>query len=751
MSLPNVIAKVEKAQNLPVALVIGGERKIGSALCDILRSQNLQVVTDNHPSPDYIFQLSNKNTKNLLDLAVRTRAKFLLVTESQNSEAEKLALEYAKDYNLRVVIAQINPNTLDSPVSLASGLATLMFRPDTDGKIFPLGSPGSPKIPRPNPRFRFPSKIFLAVLILLMLIVFPVFAVASQAFFGLQALRTTKHLLVSGQFAKAAGTASSAASSFAAAKNDLRKLSGLIPIEEIYKTLDIAEDASDIAYHLSLAAGPLAKFFLSVVNLNTAFDISSALNAVKPELDQINTSLDFLSVKIQTSRLKPYLDFLPMSKNLLTLTSHLLPYIPDLVGVNGRRTYLVLLQNNTELRPGGGFIGSYGLVVFDKGKLMDFKIFDVYSADGQLRGKVNPPDEILHYLGQPNWYLRDSNWSPDFALSAKRAAWFLEKETGVVVDGVIGLDLYFVQKLLTATGPLKLNDFDDVISAENFFQKAESQAEINFFPGSTQKRDYLSAAASALFNQLTANNPKNLSLLLPAILQSLEEKHLQIYIANPKIEQILASPQTEVQNKLFLVEANLGANKANYYINRQFTVQTDLGKSGELDTTLTVTYQNNSPGDVWPAGRYKNYLRLFVPYGSQLLAASVGDNRVATASSVLNENVLRSLPSDQFLVFQSSESGMTTFGTLLEIPANTRRILTFKYRPPQTLDYQQTFLSYNFAVLKQAGTGHDPLSVIVNFPPFLKAQDPLVPGGQIRYNTNLSKDKTFNIIWKKSL
>src|SRR3989344_5241553 len=113
-----------------------------------------------------------------------------------------------------------------------------------------------------------------------------------------------------------------------------------------------------------------------------------------------------------------------------------------------------------ELRPGGGFIGSYGLLTFSKGKITDFSIHDVYDADGQLKGHIEPPFPIRRYLPQIHWYMRDSNWDVDFAKAASTSAYFLNAETGKTVDGVIGVDLSFVKNLLSVTGPITVSDYN---------------------------------------------------------------------------------------------------------------------------------------------------------------------------------------------------------------------------------------------------------------------------------------------------
>jgi len=151
--------------------------------------------------------------------------------------------------------------------------------------------------------------------------------------------------------------------------------------------------------------------------------------------------------------------------------SHSLEVYGALGGFVGKQTYLFLFQNSMELRPTGGFIGSIGLATFAEGRLVDFSIEDVYTVDGQLKGHVSSPQPILSLLGSEHWYLRDSNWDPDFRESGRRAAWFYEKETGTRVDGVVGVSVPFIVELLAAIGPMALADFNDTITADNFFAK----------------------------------------------------------------------------------------------------------------------------------------------------------------------------------------------------------------------------------------------------------------------------------------
>ena len=177
--------------------------------------------------------------------------------------------------------------------------------------------------------------------------------------------------------------------------------------------------------------------------------------------------------------------------SLVQMVSSTIDFWPDMFGFNGSKTYLVLFQNNMELRPGGGFIGSYAILNLSKGKIGSFKIYDVYDADGQLKGHVEPPYPIRRYLPSIHWYLRDSNFNVDFSKGAVASAVFLNSEMQQAVDGVIGVDLSFVKNLLSVVGPVEVADYNQTVNADNFFQVAKAHAEDNFFPGSTQKKDFL--------------------------------------------------------------------------------------------------------------------------------------------------------------------------------------------------------------------------------------------------------------------
>jgi hypothetical protein len=94
----------------------------------------------------------------------------------------------------------------------------------------------------------------------------------------------------------------------------------------------------------------------------------------------------------------------------------------QLMNTNGEeKTFLILFQNNMELRPGGGFIGSFGILKIRDGRVTKFDVHDTGNFDGRIPDTVTPPYPMEQTLKIHSWKLRDSNWSPDWKENALQA------------------------------------------------------------------------------------------------------------------------------------------------------------------------------------------------------------------------------------------------------------------------------------------------------------------------------------------
>ena len=444
--------------------------------------------------------------------------------------------------------------------------------------------------------------------------------------------------------------------------------------------------------------------------------------------------------------------------------------LPDLLGFGGNKTYLVLFQNNMELRPGGGFIGSYGLLSLKDGRVLDFTIHDVYDADGKLTGHIEPPFALKRYLGASHWFLRDSNVSADFPTNAKQAAYFLNLETGSIVDGVIGVDVSFAQALLSVVGPVAIPEYQTNVSQENFFTLVETKTEEDFFPGSRQKRDILTAVYKSLEQALFTPGKVPLLKLLSAITVGIEQKHVQFAFSDTSLARIFTinnlsgslsderaeKPET-INDFLLISEINVGANKANYYIQRAVDMMVQINDEGRVLETVKLSYTHTGKEKSAFNGEYKNYLRVFVPQGAELEQLAIDGKAVSIVDAVTDPGVYEK---KQFRAPEGveieilTEEGKLGFGLLLIVPPGSRKTVALTYRLAKSVSISGPTFSYDLRLLKQPGTNHDPVVFTLLYPKSFRSVNVpsfLQPGGDntLTFSDVLTTDKTVHIDFAK--
>lgn len=435
---------------------------------------------------------------------------------------------------------------------------------------------------------------------------------------------------------------------------------------------------------------------------------------------------------------------LPDIRKRLAAGQKILQITPELLGRQGRRTYLVLLQNNAELRPTGGFIGSFALITFENGQLLDIETHDVYTADGQLKGHVEPPPELKKFLGEANWYLRDVNWDPNFPTTARQAEWFLDKEMNRQVDGTIGINLFVIEDLLKTLGPIELTDYNETITANNLFQRAEFYSETDFFAGSTQKRDFLANLTMALYQKITSLSGEDGLRLALLLMRAAEQSQLQLSFRDDTAESVFSNlgfngalkqpscPTTIsashcIPDYIKIVESNLGVNKVNYFINRSILHQVTITPDN-IEASTTLNLENTAENNTWPAGDYKNYIRLYVPDSATITSVVIDGNQ---------------LDADQVAI--TEEHDKKVFGFFVKIPIQSQSQITITYVLNQQFSTGH-LNGYSLLFEKQSGVGSHPLTIRVSHPPNLSptAVSPLVisEDNQLTLVTNTASDQS---------
>lgn len=432
-----------------------------------------------------------------------------------------------------------------------------------------------------------------------------------------------------------------------------------------------------------------------------------------------------------------------------------IPAIALLLGDHEPHTYLILLQNSAELRPTGGFIGNIIVIETNDGYVTKMDVEDVYHRDHQLIDIVTPPTEILPVNSR--WFLRDSNYSGHFPLSAKKAAWFLEHASGPGVDTVIAIDESLIRDLLEVTGPLNIASLSKPITAANFSVVLSYIIESKLSGKENPKlilAEFLPAFRERLF---AAAEPQSIAVLMHNATTS---KYLQAFSFDDELQSFwsrhgmtgeLAAP-TSGADMLAIVRTSVSGNKSDQYIDEVVMHDTRVQADGSIIDELTIEkrhtwtneiekkirstvrafgYRDISRNVLEILGRSRNiqWLRIYVPTGSTLLESSDPSVTMHT----------------------DGELGLTYFSAHMTTHVNDKTTLRLRYQLPGRLTFDPVN-QYEFQFRKQAGfdTGRlvkrlstePPLTNYKNFP----EPDFIGADGRVEYEKIVTEDATFKSV-----
>ncbi|MBI2310006.1 DUF4012 domain-containing protein [Candidatus Collierbacteria bacterium] len=313
---------------------------------------------------------------------------------------------------------------------------------------------------------------------------------------------------------------------------------------------------------------------------------------------------------------------------LNSLFFKLLVNSPQVFGLYQPKKVLVLLQNNRELRPTGGFMGSYTTFTFDKFKIKDFRTYDIYDADGHVSNYITPPEAIQTAFQLGSWRLRDANWSPDFPQSAKTILWFFEQAGIENPDIFAAVNLSAVEKVFKILShDLYLSDYNLNVSVETLWDITQQRSQADFFPGSKQKKEFIYDLSKELINEFGKLSVFQKIKLLNTLTGLFKIKDIQIYSANSRIQKTFTDLEWDgslkkplcpslipfcTPERIEIVEANLGSNKSNCCVTRK--VKLEVEENGQtINHKLKITFSNqdNDQNKKW-GGRYLANVRLFV-------------------------------------------------------------------------------------------------------------------------------------------
>lgn len=478
----------------------------------------------------------------------------------------------------------------------------------------------------------------------------------------------------------------------------------------------------------------------------------------KPILDQAKQSIDVAVDKINKipnrgllKRIKNITD--PLKEKLPELQSAIdqaissSQIIPTIAGYPEQKTYLFLLQNNTEIRPTGGFIGTYGILKLKNGDITNFNTENSYNLDEPAEAWLNeePPWPLTRYNNVTNWFFRDSNWSPDFPTTAAKAEWFYNKERGPEknIDGIIAVTPTFIKSLLALTGDIKVNGL--IFNADNLIEVLQYQVDQGYLSqniNESERKEIIGVLSKKILDKILDLPKSKWSDLWLVINKDIKEKHILVNLKNNVIQDLLvkenwAGKITNVDHDYFtVIDANLASLKSDPGVKR--TIEYVLNyDSGNLIADLTINYKNEGTL-TWKTTRYRTYTRVYVPAGSNLLKS--------TGSMVDCK-----LP-DEGSIEQLEELNKISYGTFICIEPGEEKSLSFKYKLPERIVEQLKSDSYKLLIQKQAGAENYDLLLRIKSNDKIKSLigvDSYVKNDKdyIEIDTQLSKDILVDILY----
>jgi hypothetical protein len=514
--------------------------------------------------------------------------------------------------------------------------------------------------------------------------------------------------------------------------------------------LEMADGLTEAGAELWQGFAPLLDKSASADDAPMSQKALAQLVAARPRIERAQAALDraaaaraTIQVEQLSSKLASQMRKLDALLPLAQVGVDVALTAPEALGQGGLRTYLILAQNEDELRPTGGFISAAGRMTFDHGRLAEFSFMDSKAVDDPNQPFPTLPEPMAQYLGlgQLNelWLFRDSNWSPDFPTSAKQAAYFYTYGQKVPVDGVLAVDQHAVQMLIAALGPMTIpigGEQTTVITSDNV---VEMMREAWNPPGGNATAEWI-ATRKGFIGRLAAalrarveNDPGSVSwpAVGRAMLQALDERQILVYVAQPDLAQVLARQgwdgaiRPTESDYLLVSDANLGYNKANASIGQSVRYTVDLANTADVQATLRVDYQHASqPGEPCrqeqPYGPgityqsmmgacYYDYLRVYVPRGAQLHDAS--------HQSIPASYFLSGLAVDSQAQVLEPEVGKSVFASFFVVEPGKNWQTFFDYGLPAGVvrrvgsDWQ-----YSLWLQKQSGKPVIPTVVTLNLP-----------------------------------
>lgn len=529
---------------------------------------------------------------------------------------------------------------------------------------------------------------------------------------------------------------------------------------------------------------------------NKLIILKDKLNLILPDIKSANQDLQGIYLEEIPAeyhdKIKTLQTALPlMEKNIEKFISYS-DVMANLLGNDYKKRYLFLFQNNHELRPTGGFIGSFALVDIDQGNIEKINIpgGGPYDLQGSLKASIGAPRPLR--IMNERWEFQDANWFANLPTSAEKLIWFYEKSGGPTVDGIVFINATFLENILEITGPIELADHGKTITKENFFDEIQKSVELDYDKAENRPKQIIADLTPIVISKLLNSDQKQFTEILDKVLNALEEKEIQFYFTDYSVEKVALQnnwggllKETD-RDYLDIVSTNIAGEKTDAKIKQTADLQVNIEPNGTITNTLTITKTHTGqPGEAFYGVPNLDYLRIYVPRDSQLIKASGFDVLDEELFTVLHPEYYQKDPDLALIeakaetevqsktdIFQ--ENNKTVFANWMKVEPGQTKTVTISYQLPFKLDLtprleENDYLTkliaefdngtldtaerYSLLWQKQSGKTNFDIKATINFPkPYvyqLTYPEKLISTGKsFTFTDSLNTDKLLGIIFQ---
>lgn len=482
---------------------------------------------------------------------------------------------------------------------------------------------------------------------------------------------------------------------------------------------------------------------------------------------------------------------LPQVLQSIGETEKIFDFTLSVLGHNSPKRYIFLFQNNNELRPSGGFLGSFALADLNKGKITNLEVpgGGLYDLDGAFFEKIIAP-EPFHLLGTP-WKIWNANWWPDWPTSAKKLAWFFEKSNWPTTDGLIAINAAIMPQIISLVGNIELPEYNQVLTPDNVVLAIQHEVEFEYDKDENKPKKFIGDLMKIVVEKLLTIQPNQVLPLLLTFNESFAAKDIQFYFSDEALQQTASEfgwtgemAQTD-RDYLMVARANIAGGKTDGVISQQIKHYSYVQPDGSINDTVAITFTHNGdPQDVFERVQNNSFIRVYAPQGSQLLEVSGYD----VIDPTLFKEVYTGYGPDKDLLKISGQTvtdpktntkinqelGKTVFGNWVQLVPGESQTLTFSYRLPFSLNFEtDNFLdkflisldlkeggpkdSYSLVVQNQSGAKNTTLESHLYLPDNMiiswsgsSSQESLVKSErQLSFSTELNRDHTYGALISK--